>query len=131
MNVSRYDLEATTNNARTLHPVEIIEVSCVIIHSATATIKASYQSFVRPTEHPRLDPFVIELCGIQQSQVDGAPLLADVLQQHHDWLQQQGVLDEGVSCIPVTWTEWDFKVGLSSVCQWMQTYTCRISCMTA
>jgi inhibitor of KinA sporulation pathway (predicted exonuclease) len=117
MNASRYDLEATTNKTRTLHPVEIIEVSCVIIHSATASIRASYQSFVRPTEHPRLDPFVTELCGIEQNQVDRAPLLADVLQQHHGWLQQQGVLDEGVSCIPVTWTEWDFKVGPSSVWQ--------------
>jgi inhibitor of KinA sporulation pathway (predicted exonuclease) len=105
-------LEATTNKARTLHPVEIIELSCVIVQAATATITASYQSFVRPTEHPQLDPFAIELCGIQQRQVEAAPLLSDVLQQHHTWLQQQGVLAEGVTCVPVTWTEWDLKVGL-------------------
>jgi inhibitor of KinA sporulation pathway (predicted exonuclease) len=107
----RYDLEATTNKARTLHPVEIIELSCVIVQAATAIITASYQSFVRPTEHPQLDPFAIELCGIQQHQVDAAPLLSDVLQHHHAWLQQQGVLAEGVTCVPVTWTEWDLKVG--------------------
>lgn len=106
----RYDLEATCNKARTLHPIEIIELSCVIIQTATAAITASYQSYVRPTEHPQLDPFCIELCGIQQHQVDAAPLLSDVLQQHHTWLQRHGMLDEGVTCVPVTWTEWDFKV---------------------
>lgn len=106
----RYDLEATTNKARTLNPVEIIELSCVIVQTATASITASFQTYVRPTEHPQLDPFCVELCGIQQSQVDAAPLLADAMQLHHEWLQQQGVLAEGVSSVPVTWTEWDLKV---------------------
>lgn len=85
----------------------------MIVQTATASIKATYQSYVRPTEHPILDPFAIALCGIQQEQVDTAPLLADVLQHHHDWLQQQGVLAEGGKCVPVTWTEWDLKVGMT------------------
>jgi hypothetical protein len=63
-----------------------------------------------------LDPFVTELCGITQQQVNQAPLLADVLQQHHAWLQGHGVLQEGVSCVPVTWTGWDLKVGGGVAC---------------
>lgn len=106
----RYDFEATTNQTRTLQPIEIIELSCVVVSTATAAITASYQSYVRPTEHPALNSFTSELTGIQQAQVDAAPLLADVLQHHHTWLQQQGVLADGVTCVPVTWTEWDLKV---------------------
>jgi inhibitor of KinA sporulation pathway (predicted exonuclease) len=114
-----YDFEATTNKTRTLHPIEIMELSCAIVNTATASITASYQSFVRPTEHPILDPFAVELCGIQQSQVDAAPLLADVMQHHHEWLQEQGVLADGVSCVPVTWTEWDLKVkAVSALLVW-------------
>lgn len=108
MQICSYDLEATCNQSRSLQPIEIIELSCVIIHTASASIKASYQSYVRPTEHPQLDPFCVQLTGIQQHQVDAAPLLADVLQQHDTWLRQQGVLES--SSVPMTWTEWDFKV---------------------
>ena len=65
---------------------------------------------MKPTEHPQLDSFCIELTGIQQHQVDTAKPLQIVLQQHHEWLQQQGLLQPGVRFVPVTWTEWDFKV---------------------
>jgi inhibitor of KinA sporulation pathway (predicted exonuclease) len=53
----------------------------------------------------------VDLTGIQQQQVDAAEPLAVVLQQHHAWLQQQGLLDRSLRCIAVTWTEWDLKVG--------------------
>lgn len=105
-----YDLEATCNKIRDLAPVEIIELSCVIIDTKTQQLKAQYQGYVRPTEHPVLDPFCIELTGIQQHQVDAAKILAAVLEEHHGWLQQQGLLDNNVTFAPVTWTDWDLKV---------------------
>lgn len=105
-----YDFEATTIKTRDLNPIEFIELACCIVDTATASITASYQSFIRPTHHPQLDPFAIELCGIQQHQVDSAPLLADVLGHHHEWLEQQGVLADNVTSVACTWTEWDLKV---------------------
>jgi flagellar motor protein MotB len=106
-----YDLEATCNRARSLAPIEIIEVSCIIVNTETMKMAAEYQAYVKPTEHPVLDPYCVELTGIQQQQVDEARTLDVVLQQHHDWLQSQGVLDGGITHVAVTWTEWDLKVG--------------------
>lgn len=68
------------------------------------------QAYVRPTEHPQLDPFCRDLTGIQQHQVDRAEPLQRVLQHHHEWLQEQGLLQPEVQFVPVTWTEWDLKV---------------------
>lgn len=68
------------------------------------------QAFVRPTEHPQLDPFCIELTGIQQHQVDAAETLPVILQQHHNWLQEQGMFDPAVRFVPMTWTNWDLQV---------------------
>lgn len=68
------------------------------------------QAYVRPTEHPQLDPFCIQLTGIQQHQVDAAEPLQMVLQRHHEWLQEQGMFKQGIQFVPVTWTAWDFQV---------------------
>lgn len=68
------------------------------------------QAYVRPTEHPQLDSFCIELTGIQQYQVDTAEPLQAVLQRHHEWLQEQGMFKPGIQFVPVTWTAWDFQV---------------------
>lgn len=107
-----YDLEATCNKAKSLQPVEIIELSACIIDSRTCSITAQYQAYVRPTEHPLLDPFCTQLTGIQQEWVDAAQPLQQVLQQHESWLQEQGLLSQGCTWAPVTWTDWDFKVGV-------------------
>lgn len=113
-----YDLEATCNQSKDLAPVEIIELSCAIVNTHSAEIQASYQAYVRPTEHPQLDTFCLELTGIQQHQVDAAAPLQTVLQQHHDWLQQQGMLDPGVLFVPMTWTNWDLQIALCTECGW-------------
>ena len=111
-----YDLEATCNKSRSIAPIEIIEISCVIVDTTIMKMQAEYQAFVRPTEHPLLDSFCVELTGIQQQQVDAAEPLEAVLQQHHVWLQTQGVLDEATTHAAVTWTEWDLKVGCAWTC---------------
>lgn len=68
------------------------------------------QAYVQPTEHLQLDPFCIELTGIQQQQVDAAQQLGPVLTQHHAWLQQRGMFEQGVAATAVTWTSWDLAV---------------------
>lgn len=66
-----YDLEATCSRARDLFPVEIIEIACVVIDagdgSGPPAVAAQWQSFVRPTEHPRLTEFCTDLTGITQA----------------------------------------------------------------
>lgn len=67
-----YDFEATCTRARDLAPVEIIEVACVVVDAHSYTITGEFQSFVRPTQHPRLDPFCVELTGITQVGLGGS-----------------------------------------------------------
>lgn len=113
-----YDLEATCNEARSLAPVEIIELSCVAVDVAQLAVVGEYQAYVKPTEHPTLDPFCVQLTGIQQQWVDDGRHLQEVLRDHHQWLEDQGVLKEGINAVPVTWTEWDLKVALETECGW-------------
>ena len=56
---------------RSLFPVEIIEVSCCLVDAHSLATRGEFQCYVRPTEHPRLDPFCTELTGITQAQVRG------------------------------------------------------------
>lgn len=79
-----------------LAPVEIIELSCCIVDvRALRLTGANFQAYVRPTEHPVLDAFCVELTGIQQWQVDAGQPLGNVLQQLDGWLRQQGLLPAG------------------------------------
>ncbi|PNH10779.1 ERI1 exoribonuclease 2, partial [Tetrabaena socialis] len=118
------DLEATCTKRRDLFPVEIIEVSAVLMDAHTLVRQGEFQSYVRPTEHPTLDPFCTELTGISQDQVDTAPLLGSVLPRLAEWLRGLGALQEGegageaASLLPVTWTDWDLKVCLETECEW-------------
>ncbi|WIA29578.1 hypothetical protein OEZ86_012070 [Tetradesmus obliquus] len=113
-----YDFEATCNKQRSLQPVEIIELSCAIVDCKAAAITDSFQAYVQPTEHPQLDPFCIELTGIQQQQMDAAQQLGPVLTQHHAWLQQRGMFEQGVAVTAVTWTSWDLAICLCAECAW-------------
>ena len=44
----------------------MIELSCVAVDTATLKEVACFQRYCRPTEHPRLTPFCIQLTGIEQ-----------------------------------------------------------------
>ncbi|GIL50825.1 hypothetical protein Vafri_6953 [Volvox africanus] len=103
---------------RDLFPIEIIEVSALLLDAHTLATLGEFQSYVRPTEHPQLDPFCVDLTGIQQEQVDTAPLLPVVLPRLKQWLGALGALQEGRSLLPVTWTDWDLKVCLETECEW-------------
>ncbi len=71
--------------------MEIIEVSCCLLDAHSLTQRGEWQSFVRPTEHPRLDPFCVELTGITQQQVC-ATMARAVGGVHGGTDQQPGVL---------------------------------------
>jgi len=112
------DLEATCNRRKDLAPVEIIELSAVLLDARQLQVKGEFQAYVRPTQHPVLDPFCIELTGITQQQVDSGAPLADALQRLDDWLTQLGALEQHVTLLPVTWTDWDLQVCMEQECEW-------------
>ncbi|GFH31105.1 exonuclease domain-containing protein [Haematococcus lacustris] len=56
-------------------PMEVIELAAVVVDCCSLTQVGEFQSFVRPTAHPLLDPFCTQLTNIQQHQVDQAPEL--------------------------------------------------------
>jgi inhibitor of KinA sporulation pathway (predicted exonuclease) len=71
------DLEATTSEggkAFPPHEMETIEIGAVLVRAATLEPIDEHQTFVRPVRHPVLLAFCMELTGIRQDMVDGAPL---------------------------------------------------------
>ena len=73
---------------------EIIELSAVMLRlvgSPTASparmeLVDEFQVFVKPVENPVLTPFSIQLCDIQQTQVDNGETLENALAMFHAWL---------------------------------------------
>ena len=54
--------------------METIEIGAVLVRAATLEPIDEHQTFVRPVRHPVLLAFCMELTGIRQDMVDGAPL---------------------------------------------------------
>lgn len=77
------DLEATCDRDHNFgfYPQEIIEWSCVLVHSVSRTMRDEFQRYIRPTVNPTLTTFCTELTGIQQAWVDAADTLDKVLEQ--------------------------------------------------
>lgn len=73
------DLEATCSDDKyiTEESMEIIEVGACWVTTEGAVLD-TFQSFVRPIEHPCLTQFCMDLTGITQSQVDNAPMFPNV-----------------------------------------------------
>lgn len=113
-----YDIEATCDEEKKLRPMEIIELSCWVVDTATMALAAGWQQYVRPTEHPQLTAFCTQLTGITQETVDGGVLLAEALARHTAWLKERGFLAKGKSLAPVTWGDWDMKVQMHGECGW-------------
>ena len=67
---------------------EIIEFAAMVVDKQTLTPISEFDAFVRPTIHPKLDPFCTELTSIVQEDVDGAFTFPTVLRQFSSWLQQ-------------------------------------------
>ncbi|KAH8850210.1 ERI1 exoribonuclease 2 [Schistosoma japonicum] len=118
------DFESTCFENDTKQPAEIIEFPVVVLDSVTGTLIDSFQSFVKPTENPNLSTFCSNLTGIQQCDVDGAPVLAVVLKKFEHWLRKTketlGCSFKGQSAttaIFVTWTDWDISTCLWNECR--------------
>ena len=73
------NFEATCHKTNRQWKNEIIEWPCILVSTETHQIVDEFRSMVRPTEQPTLTPFCTELTSIQQTDVDEAPTLEEVI----------------------------------------------------
>ncbi|MCB9592475.1 MAG: exonuclease domain-containing protein [Sandaracinaceae bacterium] len=107
------DFEATCDDVDPPRPQEIIELPSVLLSTADWSVVDEFESFVRPVHHPKLTAFCTELTSIEQAQVDGAPIFADVLEAHLAWLRSHGLPTEGeLPYALVTCGDWDLQTML-------------------
>lgn len=94
------DIEATCEKGGLpLAEMEIIEIGAVVLK--TGRVTDEFQSFIRPQRRPQLTPFCIELTGIAQAQVDGAPLFPESMARFGSWLATHGCAGWG------SWGDYD------------------------
>lgn len=81
------DLEATCDDKGTVpsHEMEIIEIGAVMVDLVDLQPVSEFQSFIRPTKHPKLTAFCTSLTSIRQKDVDAAPLFIDVYKDLLRW----------------------------------------------
>ena len=91
-----YDLEATCWRTSRPKRVEIIEVGAVKVNEQLEVV-SEFCAFVRPMMHPVISKFCTSLTSIRQSDVDGAFLFDEVMEDYEDWM---GVLMGITSCLP-------------------------------
>jgi inhibitor of KinA sporulation pathway (predicted exonuclease) len=58
----------------------------VVIDVKEKKVIGEFQTYVKPTIHPKLTPFCTELTGITQEQVDGGLTLKEALSEVHNFL---------------------------------------------
>ncbi|KAL7751084.1 hypothetical protein RI367_003664 [Sorochytrium milnesiophthora] len=87
------DVEATcVEEVRFDYPNEIIEFPCILLDAATGDKIDEYHAFVKPKVNTQLSPYCRQLTGIQQSDIDKAPLFADMLADFEEWLCKHELL---------------------------------------
>ncbi len=87
MNFIILDLEATCWQGNVMdRRQEIIELAAYHVNGY-GEWQEHFQSFVRPTDHPRLSAYCVELTGIRQEQVDKARRFGAVIHAFQDWLE--------------------------------------------
>jgi inhibitor of KinA sporulation pathway (predicted exonuclease) len=86
------DLEATCWQKGTRpERMETIEFGAVRLVSQTWDAASEFSSFVKPVAEPVLSEFCRRLTGIQQSDVDAAPLFPTVMEAFLDWIGEEPV----------------------------------------
>jgi len=93
-----------------LDPQEIIEFPSVLVSRSPFSVVHEFASYVKPRVHPTLTEFCTSLTKITQDKVDGSPVLAEVLGQHHKWLRSH--VAESEHCLFVTCGDMDLKNSL-------------------
>lgn len=79
--------------------MELIQIGAVAMNEDYEIID-SYQTFVKP-QFGRIDPFIRQLTGISNAQVQGAPSADVALKSFYDWLPLDATL--------VSWSRTDIK----------------------
>jgi len=99
------DLEATCsdNGIVPRDEMEIIEIGAVLQSARTFEIESEFQTFVRPVRNPNLTKFCMELTGITQSDVAGAPSFQEAIEDLKEWMDPFG---DTLFC---SWGDYDRK----------------------
>lgn len=109
------DFEATCEDGVRIKPQEIIEFPMVLLDGATLEVVDEFRTYVRPESRPQLSAFCTELTGIQQAQVDEAPLFKEALHLAQEFLTRHCGSDaDGIAC--VTCGDWDLRSMLPAQC---------------
>ncbi|MEO6131885.1 MAG: 3'-5' exonuclease [Saprospiraceae bacterium] len=81
------DLEATCWQGNTMNrEQEIIELAAYSVNGYRDWID-NFQKFIKPTAHPRLSAYCLELTGIKQDQVNKARKFDKVFPEFQEWLE--------------------------------------------
>ncbi len=90
MNYIVFDLEATCwerSSPENSRPNEIIEIGAVLYNDQFLPVD-EYVQFIKPIAYPKLSDFCTELTSIKQSNVDGAPIFSEVVEDFKNWCGQ-------------------------------------------
>jgi len=100
------DLEATCDEDHRIprEQTEIIEIGAVLCDSTTFAIQSQFQTFVKPTRHPKLTAFCTRLTSITQANVETAPGFAQAMQKLTLFLRESGALGQFTFC---SWGDYD------------------------
>ena len=83
------DLEATCADDHSIprYEMEMIEIGAVMVEALTYDVIDQFQTFVRPTRHPKLTTFCKDLTTIRQIEVEIAPTFPQAMQKFNQWLR--------------------------------------------
>jgi ERI1 exoribonuclease 3 len=106
------DFEATCAD-RNVDPMwdssqqEIIEFPVALVSIAERRVVDSFATFVRPSRQPILTAFCTQLTTIQQEDLEGQPMIGEVLTRFATWLDAHGITDDNTCA--VTCGDWDLR----------------------
>lgn len=104
------DLEATCNQPQIPNDErEPIEIGAVVVNDKLEII-GEFETFIKPTIHPKLTDFCINLTSIQQTDVDDAPNYTEAYTQFQQWFTQ---FEDPIFC---SWGAYDYRV-LKLMCE--------------
>lgn len=98
-------------NNKTNKPIEIIEFPVLKVNARTFEIEAVFHQYVEPSVH-NINPICTDITGITQQMVDGQLRLRETLERFDQWMNENGLLDEGATSAFVTCGHWDLKTQL-------------------
>lgn len=105
MNFIILDLEATCWQGNDMNRVpEIIELAAFSVNGYREWV-ASFQRFIKPSHHPRLSAYCMELTNITQDQVNKAKKFDLVFPDFQEWLE--GLDEPQLIC---TWGDKDMQI---------------------